>query len=152
MTKKELLAKLEALGPGIDDETRNGIVCALVGHSRIVDACFGQITCGRCGAIVGDTLAGCYDLENHTIIDHSCDECKANYKKMGWRDKLFIDKEKVFPPPEKRRLQLCRFERCAFAKKDEVCEYEKKEPGVGPRVPVITWCTREGGAKHRETS
>lgn len=146
MTKKELMTKLEALGPGIDEETRKGIVCALVGHSRIVDACFGQITCGRCGTILGDTLAGCYDTNDKVVIDHNCELCKVNYKKMGWRDKLFIDKAKVFPPPEKRRPQLCRNERCALAKKDEACEFEKKEAGIGPRVPVITWCTREGGA------
>jgi hypothetical protein len=108
LTKKAVLAKIEALGPGIDEDTRNGIVCALIGHSRIVDACFGQITCGRCGAIVGDTLAGCYDMKGHTVIDHNCEACRDNYAKMGWQDKLFIDKEKVFPPRDKQRPQLCR--------------------------------------------
>jgi hypothetical protein len=65
------------------------IVCIFIGHSNIVSNCWGYVSCGRCGTQVGDTLAGSYCNSKAVIIGHSCDICKANYKKLTWKDKIF---------------------------------------------------------------
>jgi hypothetical protein len=39
-----------------------------------------------------------------------------------------------------------------LSKRGEACEFESKEKGIGPRVPIITWCKREGGAQYKETA
>ncbi len=89
MTKKELLAKLKALGP-ISEQQRNDIVCSLIGHSRIQTYFFGYYNCARCGAQIGDSLGGCYSgAEKAVIVGHSCPTCRENYKKCTWKDKLF---------------------------------------------------------------
>jgi hypothetical protein len=84
MTLKEVKERIK----GLDEDQAKSVVCALIGHSRIHDACFGQITCARCGAIVGDTLTGSYDGKNTVIVGHDCPTCHANYEKMGWHDKF----------------------------------------------------------------
>ena len=90
LTKKELMKKLKALGK-MDKQTRNDIVCSLIGHSRIQSMCFGYYYCGRCGTQVGDGLASVYpEAEEVVIIDHKCIVCKKNYKKCTWRDKLYV--------------------------------------------------------------
>lgn len=89
MTKKELLAKLAALGK-ISDEQRNTVTCALIGHSRIQTQCFGYYNCARCGEQLGDTLAGCYPAANEAVVvGHACPTCRANYAQLDWRHKLF---------------------------------------------------------------
>ena len=45
----EVRAKVETLALS-DDSTRRKVICALVGHSRIVTGCFGYISCARPGA------------------------------------------------------------------------------------------------------
>ena len=85
-TKKELTSMLKALGE-LNDETKKGIVCQLIGHSNIITTCFGYIHCSRCEAQIGDTLAGCYDNPKSVIVGHNCETCKENYKKLTWRDK-----------------------------------------------------------------
>jgi hypothetical protein len=64
------------------------IVCALFGHSNIITTCFGYIYCARCGAQVGDSLGGYYDNPKSVIVGHKCGTCKANYKRLSWKDKL----------------------------------------------------------------
>ena len=64
------------------------ILCVLVGHSRIVHRCFGYIHCERGGDQVGDTLAGCYNLKDHVLMEHACETCEANWDELTWRDKL----------------------------------------------------------------
>jgi hypothetical protein len=65
------------------------MVCALVGHSRIVTGCMGYVYCARCEAQVGDQLAGVYaGAEESVRVGHNCATCRKNYKAMGWRDKL----------------------------------------------------------------
>lgn len=64
------------------------IFCVLFGHSRIVEFCFGYVTCARCDEQLGDTLAGAYDLSNSVIVGHDCDICRKNYKTLTWRDKF----------------------------------------------------------------
>lgn len=84
MTKKELTQRLAAMGPLPDEET-DKIVCALIGHSRIVTYCFGYQYCARCSAQVGDTL-GSVGIGVCVIVGHKCEECETNMKKMTWRD------------------------------------------------------------------
>lgn len=97
MTKKELMQKMEALG-NITEEQRNAIVCSLIGHSRIQEYCFGYYTCARCGAQVGDSLAGYYSAAEETVIvGHNCSTCQKNYKKLGWKDKIFCPNPFVAP-------------------------------------------------------
>lgn len=85
MTKAEVLERVKGLG----DAQRNATVCALVGHSRVQTACFGYYSCARCGAQVGDTLAGSYDTTSVVVVGHNCKTCRNNYEAMDWRDKLF---------------------------------------------------------------
>lgn len=87
LTKKALLEKLKLLDLQ-DEGTKKDVVCALVGHSDIIDVCFGEVTCGRCGEIVGDTLMGMYSLKEKVIMGHDCKVCRKNFKKLTWRDKF----------------------------------------------------------------
>lgn len=89
MTKKELMRKLKLLEPE-SDEQRNSIICSLIGHSKIQTTCFGYFYCARCGDQLGDTLGGVYpDAESNVIVGHGCKQCKENYEKLTWRDKLY---------------------------------------------------------------
>jgi hypothetical protein len=93
ITQGDVLERIK----GLSVETQKAIVCALVGHSRIVQSCFGQITCARCDAILGDTLAGCYDLKDRVIVGHNCPHCREVYATLTWRDKLLApSEEEVF--------------------------------------------------------
>jgi len=87
MTKKKLLGHLKELD--LDAEQRAAVVCAIVGHSRIINICLGQVTCSRCDEILGDTLAGVYDIKDKVIVGHNCNDCKMNYAQLTWRDKLY---------------------------------------------------------------
>ncbi len=64
------------------------IFCVLFRHSRIVKNCFGYKHCARCGAQVGDSLAGAWNGKDSVIVGHNCETCIANYKKMGFIDKF----------------------------------------------------------------
>jgi len=90
MTKTELLKKLKLLDLK-DKETRNKIVCSLIGHSRICTTCWGYRNCGRCGEQLGDNLAS-VDMGSpeSVIIGHNCKTCRKNYKKCTWKDKLYV--------------------------------------------------------------
>ena len=68
------------------------IFCILFRHSNILEGCFGYMHCGRCGALLGDTLAGAYKNKDAVVIGHNCDTCRANYKKMGFIDKFLTTK------------------------------------------------------------
>lgn len=92
LTRAQLRKILKAIRAvaDIDKDTRNAIVCALVGHSRIQETCFGYFHCGRCEEQVGDNLAGVYDAGDVVIIGHDCNTCRANYEDCTWRDKLYV--------------------------------------------------------------
>lgn len=66
------------------------MICIWIGHSNIVSNYFGYKYCGRCEAQVGDSLGGYWDGKDAVLIGHKCKVCKKNYKKMGWKDKLFV--------------------------------------------------------------
>jgi hypothetical protein len=90
ITKSQLLAQVRAARPKGKDQ-RNKIVCALLGHSRIATMCFGYVYCGRCEDQVADKLMGSDAIASErVVIGHNCKTCRANYKKMDWRDKLYV--------------------------------------------------------------
>ena len=89
MTEAELLNKIAALGD-ITEDQRNAIVCSLIGHSKIQTFCFGYYSCARCGTQLGDSLGSSYPSASEVVIvGHNCPTCRANYEKLGWKDKLF---------------------------------------------------------------
>src|ERR1019366_5040471 len=74
---------------GLPGEEKRAVVCALVGHSRIVSMCFGYVSCGRCQAQIADRLMGVYsEASSCVVINHSCKTCRTNFNKMGWQDKF----------------------------------------------------------------
>jgi hypothetical protein len=89
MTEAELMEKIKAIGLPEGDERIKGIVCQLIGHSRIVTRCFGYVHCARCENQIGDSLGGYWNGENAVVVGHNCETCRTNYEKMGWQDKLF---------------------------------------------------------------
>lgn len=91
MTKRELSAKLKALEP-LSDHQKKSIVCAITGHSRIIQICFGQVTCARCDDVIGDTLMSSFNTADFVISGHKCDVCKANIKTLTWKDRYLVDK------------------------------------------------------------
>lgn len=100
MTRTELMKKLKALEPLRKGE-KVRVVCSLIGHSRIQDMFWGEFTCGRCGARMGDTFGSFYDTTGVVIIGHKCSECRLNYKACTWRDKLYV--ENPFPQEKRKR-------------------------------------------------
>ena len=81
-------------------ERLKGTFCVWFGHSKIVTMCFGYVYCARCGDQIGDRLGGADNGERQVIVDHNCDKCQSNYKKLTWRDKLFA------PNPLKGEVRL----------------------------------------------
>lgn len=89
MTKNELKKKIKALGK-IDEETKKSIICNLIGHSIISTTFWGYRYCGRCGDQLGDGLGGIdLGIKEAVIAEHKCKECKTNFKKATWEDKLY---------------------------------------------------------------
>lgn len=78
--------EVEARIQGLDDETANNVVCALIGHSKIQSHCFGYWYCGRCNDQVGDSLGGVYNSEHVVLIGHNCAICQKNFNKLSWKD------------------------------------------------------------------
>lgn len=85
MDKGELEEKLKSLGD-IDEQSKKEIVCSLIGHSNIMKACFGYHHCGRCDALVGDSLGGAYQNPEAVYVGHNCETCRKNYKELTWQD------------------------------------------------------------------
>lgn len=82
MDKTEIEKRIE----GLDVDKVKAVVCALVGHSRIVTTCFGYIYCARCEAQTGDALGGASSTKENVIVGHDCDVCRTNFAKCDWRD------------------------------------------------------------------
>ena len=97
MTQEELETKIKTLGE-LPEDTIKGIVCQLIGHSRIKHYFWGYYTCARCNAQIGDSLGGCYDGAKDVIVGHKCETCIENYKGCTWEDKYMV--EDPFAEPE----------------------------------------------------
>lgn len=82
MTQDEVQARLD----GLDGAQARAVCCALIGHSRVQNVCFGYWTCARCDAQVGDSLAGAYNATNAVAVDHHCDTCRENVATLTWVD------------------------------------------------------------------
>jgi hypothetical protein len=61
----------------VDDAKLPALLCALYDHPPVVHSCFGQVTCARCDAWVGDSVAGVYDYKGVAISGHDCANCAA---------------------------------------------------------------------------
>ena len=75
------------------------ILCVFFGHSRIVETCFGYVHCARCGDQIGDALAGVFNGKDVVIVGHDCKDCRKNWTRLTWKDKLLA------PYPFKVRKQ-----------------------------------------------
>jgi hypothetical protein len=91
-TQESFEDKLKVFGE-ITEEQKSAVACAILGHSKVIDACFGQITCGRCGANLGDTLVGTYTIPEGSFLRKSVEENIANRDKwdsLSWSDTYLI--------------------------------------------------------------
>lgn len=77
----------------ITPEQRKAVYCVMHGHSRIVETFFGYVHCARCGAQIGDLLAGAFNASDCVIVGHACGLCKRNFAKLGKTDKALVDKK-----------------------------------------------------------
>lgn len=69
------------------------VFCALFDHSKIVHLYFGEVSCARCGAVIGDTLMGSFDLKGIVIDKHDCSVCLKVHSNFGWRNKFLAPKQ-----------------------------------------------------------
>lgn len=81
---------------GLTGDKATASVCALIGHSRLRTFCLGYNYCGRCGAQLGDSLGGSFQvraevMQGHTGKEEGC-TCKTNSKRLTWRDKYLVNK------------------------------------------------------------
>lgn len=99
MPKEQTLTSVKRALHDVPKDRQAAVVCALVGHSRIVTFCFGYIYCGRCDTQIADKLAGAgYDQARECVqVGHNCAICRSNYKKLTWKDKFLA------PNPFKRK-------------------------------------------------
>ena len=74
-------------------QVQRAILCAKYGHPRIANFCFGYVTCARCGAHLGDTLAGVFDRSSYVIVGHDCKKCRANTKTLKRHEKFLLPDE-----------------------------------------------------------
>jgi len=89
-TRADLFNRLAVMGK-MKKETRNKVVCAMIGHSLIVDGFFGEVYCGRCGAKIADQLMGSFANGPKSVrIGHNCETCRKNYKALTWKDKIYV--------------------------------------------------------------
>lgn len=76
------------------------ILCAVFRHSNLENDFWGQVTCGRCGDILGDTLAGCYRNPKQVGIGCDCDKCRENYQRLTFIDTFLAEKPQWLGQPE----------------------------------------------------
>lgn len=84
MSEDEVMRRVADLPP----ETAKEVVCALIGHSRIITTCFGYLHCARCKAEIGDMLGGASDAKANVIVGHDCPTCRENALALTWKDTL----------------------------------------------------------------
>ncbi len=88
LTRAQLRKILRAIRAvtDIDKATRNAIVCALVGHSRIQRDVGSYSACARCDERAGSTTATVY--VDRTGRGRSID--RAACAELTWRDMLYV--------------------------------------------------------------
>ena len=81
------------------DETIAELLCAAIGHPPVIDICFGEVTCARCEARLGDTLAGVYSTKGKFVRGHGlpkgmkeCEECETIWKSLTPGQRLLTKK------------------------------------------------------------
>lgn len=93
LTRADVMSRIH----GLSIDQQRSTVCAMVGHSRIRDYCFGYHHCARCGALRGDSLAGAYRDDDAVYPSHlkvrpipdGCN-CAKNAESLTWRDTLYL--------------------------------------------------------------
>lgn len=80
-------------------QQKAAIACVLHGHPPIVRSCIGQVTCGRCDEILGDTIMGGMNLKGRAIVGHEgtvdapCHECRKAVKALKPCDLVHLPKD-----------------------------------------------------------
>ena len=64
------------------------IFCVIFGHTNIHYVWFGYHDCARCGERLGDSLASIYFNDSVVATGHNCEQCRTNYKKLRWHEKI----------------------------------------------------------------
>jgi len=77
-------------------EQKRRVACAIDGHPPIVSVFFGEVSCGRCEARVGDTLIAFFDLDDKVLIGHDCPKCREAARRLTRREMRFL-------PPDVRK-------------------------------------------------
>lgn len=73
---------------GLPEPVQQRVVCALVGHSRIVTYYMGYISCARCTAQIGDAMGGVDTLVGRVLAGHNCEACAQTIAQLTWHDTL----------------------------------------------------------------
>jgi len=71
------------------------IYCVKYGHARYVSVFWGQVSCGRCGEVVGDLLTSVYNCKDKLVIgckDVACMSCDNVRKSLLRFDKKILSK------------------------------------------------------------
>jgi hypothetical protein len=84
-----------ALGTA-DGDTIRSLLCAAIGHPPVVTTFFGYAYCARCGAQVGDWLAGAWTGKGQMVVGHACAECDAVRDALRPEQRLLTNLEPVF--------------------------------------------------------
>ena len=103
MTKNQRQRAIQLIGAVLSTAKKGQIqsmLCAVFGHPPVVHACFGELTCARCGAHVGDTMLGASTLKGRVLFDHDCPECREVWKKMTPEQKLLTPTKSPKPRPQ----------------------------------------------------
>jgi len=68
------------------------VFCALFGHARVYEMCFGYVSCARCKQQIGDALAGAFS--DAKGVSCECSQCEKNWRALRWIDRAFCEQPK----------------------------------------------------------
>ncbi len=80
------MGRLEAFGKWL-----RSMLCITFDHPPVIQACFGYITCARCGEQLGDNLTGIYNGSGQMLVGHDCDECDKARASLRPIDRLLTE-------------------------------------------------------------
>lgn len=80
---------------GLDMEVQRKMVCALIGHTRLLNGCFGYHHCARCGELVGDSLGGAFSAPTQVVIGCKCNDCRERFLSFDWKDTFMVDEKEL---------------------------------------------------------